>query len=310
MSRSVRYSPRLSRRAFLGAAAGACGAWVMPPAVPAATNAGEVVLYALGDWGDGKGGQRAVADAMVRRAATEPPDLVLSLGDNFYPKGVATATDRLWDERFRSVYGDAALETPWFAVLGNHDHRGNVSAEVAHSGIDPKWHMPQRYFNHVQPVGGQTDLELFFLDTTTLAADEDMLSAELADPEQLQWLEGALAKSTARWRIVAGHHPVFSGGRHGNTPVLVRYLKPLLERHGVQAYLNGHDHDLQHVLLGNVHYLTSGAGSETRSTGRVEGTVFALSELGFLELRVGAQAISGTFLTASGEALHTFDIEG
>lgn len=45
--------------------------------------------------------------------------------------------------------------------------------------------------------------------------------------------------------IVAGHHPVFSAGVHGNTEYLESNLKPLLEENNVTVYLSGHDHNLQ-----------------------------------------------------------------
>jgi acid phosphatase len=109
---------------------------------------------------------------------------------------------------------------------------------------------------------------------------------------------------------VHGHHPVFSGGRHGSTPVLVNHLKPLFERHKVGAYLNGHDHDLQHIAVDGVHHLTSGAGSETRPTGRLPNTQFAQSTLGFLDLRIDASATHGAFVSSSGDMLHAFGTPG
>lgn len=64
---------------------------------------------------------------------------------------------------------------------------------------------------------------------------------------QLNWLEQTLNQSSADWLIVAGHYPIYSGGEHGNTPELQAQVKPLLEKYGVDAYLCGHDHTLQHL---------------------------------------------------------------
>ena len=44
---------------------------------------------------------------------------------------------------------------------------------------------------------------------------------------------------------MAGHHPVFSAGVHGNTQYLESNLKPLLEENNVSLYLSGHDHNSQ-----------------------------------------------------------------
>ena len=54
----------------------------------------------------------------------------------------------------------------------------------------------------------------------------------------------ALAASQARWKIVIGHHPIYSGGEHGDTAELIENILPLLHEHKVQAWFNGHDQDV------------------------------------------------------------------
>lgn len=44
--------------------------------------------------------------------------------------------------------------------------------------------------------------------------------------------------------------------------MLVAKLKPLLEANNVALYLNGHDHNLQHLAQNGVDYVVSGAGHE------------------------------------------------
>lgn len=87
------------------------------------------------------------------------------------------------------------------------------------------------------------------------------------DP-QYAWLEAGLAGSTADWIIVCGHHPVFSGAAHGNTPAVVKHVLPLLIRYGVALYMAGHDHVLSYItpMLNTdaPDYLISGAGSKLR----------------------------------------------
>ena len=53
----------------------------------------------------------------------------------------------------------------------------------------------------------------------------------------------------AEYLIVAGHHPIFSSGSHGNTKCLIQRLKPLLEKNSVTAYFSGHDHNLQVAFI-------------------------------------------------------------
>ena len=126
--------------------------------------------------------------------------------------------------------------------------------------------------------------------------------------EQLNWLEKRLSASNADWKIVIGHHPVFSGGKHGNTRRLVDRVKPLLDRFGVQAYINGHDHDLQHVVVDHVSYITCGAGCEARGTGSVPGTLFSASRLGFMTAEINRQSLAISFLDDKGQSIYSATI--
>lgn len=77
-----------------------------------------------------------------------------------------------------------------------------------------------------------------------------------------------LGRSRTAWKLVFGHHTIYSRGtEHGNTPELVTLVKPILERHGVQAYINGREHDLQRIHLGGIDYICAGATGHGRFLG-------------------------------------------
>ena len=89
---------------------------------------------------------------------------------------------------------------------------------------------------------------------------------------------------------------MYSGGSgHGDTPELTLLLDPLLRKHGVQAYINGHDHDLQHIRRTGVDYICCGAGSEVRPVQSIEGTLFCMARSGFAILSSGANALALEF---------------
>jgi 3',5'-cyclic AMP phosphodiesterase CpdA len=86
---------------------------------------------------------------------------------------------------------------------------------------------------------------------------------ETSDDVQLAQIEEWLSASTADWLVVFGHFPCFSAtkGEHGDTPLLVEALVPLLAKYGVDAYLSGHDHILQHITRQGVSFFGSGTGA-------------------------------------------------
>src|SRR5262249_36323047 len=152
------------------------------------------------------------------------------------------------------------LAVPFRAALGNHDHNGNVEAQVEYSARSSRWHMPAQYYSFVELAGADTTAEFFVLDTEALRREER------ESVEQLEWFDAKLASSDAPWKIVIGHHPVRSNGVHGSIDRVRRAVEPLLVRHRVALYLSGHDHDLELVDSGKGFLqLVSGAGSSTRS---------------------------------------------
>lgn len=44
-----------------------------------------------------------------------------------------------------------------------------------------------------------------------------------------QDVDSALRESSAKWKIVVGHHTIKSAGQHGNTVELVAKLLPILQ---------------------------------------------------------------------------------
>jgi hypothetical protein len=77
---------------------------------------------------------------------------------------------------------------------------------------------------------------------------------------QLLWLKDELARSGARWKLVYGHHPIYSVGAHEDNPGLIKRLLPILKGRA-DVYLAGHDHDLQHLKAEDgVHFFVAGGG--------------------------------------------------
>ena len=152
------------------------------PAASIASDEASFSFLVVGDWGHANSeGQRQVARAMGIAGRRDRVRFVVSTGDNFYPNGVSGVSDRLWKEGFENVYVDNSLQGPWYPVLGNHDHKGNVAAERDYSSASSRWSMPADYYRHTEVLGGGTLVEFFFLDTLPLVRADDGLMARLLE---------------------------------------------------------------------------------------------------------------------------------
>jgi len=294
-----------------GLAATAATAAILPS--PAHAAGAAVSFVAIGDWGRAGGArQTQVASAMATAAESVGSRFVLSVGDNFYPAGVTSADDPQWRTSFEDIYHQPALQTPWWVALGNHDHRGAPDAQVAYSRRSSRWRMPNRYYVATSAQTGVPGLDLFVLDTAPmLPMQGDVIAQTIRGrftlgrrEEQLDWLDAALARSRAPWKVVVGHHPIFSGGRHGEPPELIADLAPILERRGVQAYVAGHDHVLQHVRRNGVDYVVTGAGASAGPVRTVTGTRFKASREGFAIFSLHPEAMTLEFRDFAGRSLY------
>ena len=91
---------------------------------------------------------------------------------------------------------------------------------------------------------------------------------------------------------------------HGDTPELIARVQPLLVKYGVQAYINGHDHVLQHIQRGAVDYICSGSGASAGLARTVEGTKFHGSRAGFAVFGVGQDSLALEFQDFTGATLY------
>jgi len=162
-------------------------------------------------------------------------------------------------------------------------------------------------------IDADNTVEFFYLDTTPMAKldlDEIIFGGKNVKaqdvPKQLAWFKAALAASTAQWKIVVAHHPVYSGGEHGDTPYVVKHILPLLLKHKVQAYFNGHDHDLQHLQAGAVNLFCSGGGSRPRANASpTSHTKFAKGCSGFTAVALQADKMDVRMIDDHGRLLYT-----
>lgn len=201
---------------------------------------------------------------------------VIMNGDNFYDDGVSGTQDPQWGPKFEDVYDLPNLDgLKFYATLGNHDYgltaSGAAEAQIAYSklpvGSKPgerasgKWVMHDFWYD--VPLG---NVHLFSIDT------QDGSQTQIDD------MTARVTASNATWKLVFGHHPRFTSGRHNRDNWLVSALNGYFRAVeaiycGADFYLSGHDHNVEWIDAGRdpncpaTHFIVSGAGSKTRSGG-------------------------------------------
>ncbi|NWR39925.1 PPA5 phosphatase, partial [Tachuris rubrigastra] len=302
------------------------------PVSPRGSHGGALTFLALGDWGGLPDPpfvtprEVATAAAMGHTATELGGDFVLALGDNFYYQGVRDEWDPRFQDTFERVFVSPGLRgVPWYVMAGNHDHAGNVTAQLRYSHHSPRWHFPHPYYSlRLHIPGSNSTGRLLVLDTVLLCGHTDDFGAggapggprdAAAAEAQLGWLRAQLeAARGAQYLLVAGHYPLWSVAKHGPTPCLVRLLRPLLRQHRVNAYLSGHDHNLQYLEEGGVGYILSGAGNFLEDSRPHEGSVppgslrfffgTPTAPGGFAHVRLEPSRATVTFLEATGRVLY------
>jgi 3',5'-cyclic AMP phosphodiesterase CpdA len=229
-------------------------------------------FLAVADTGSGDENQRAVGRQMAAAHRRRQIDLVVLGGDNIYPSGDLAKVEAT----FRRPYAELLQAgVPFHAVLGNHDIRtANGAPQVAYHPFG----MKGRFYNLRRgPV------EFFMLDTNGNADWQ----------RQMSWLRTTLARSQAPWRVVVGHHPIYSSGFYGNDPHLRAKLSSLLERHGVQLYINGHDHNYERSkpINGITYLVVGGGGASLRPVIATAQTARAASVFSFAEIEASPQEL-------------------
>lgn len=267
----------------------------------------------IGDWGLwGQPDQLKVAAALDKIGAECAYDFIISTGDNFYDAGVDSVQDVLWNMSYEYVYTGTHLQCPWYVVLGNHDYRGAPSAEIAYSQLSSRWKLPAKYYKEQFSFFNGELLDIFFMDSNPY--QKDLLSAGSSYPElnpldtvyQNGWIENGLRNSSAKWKVVVGHHPLYTCGVRKNQPQYMRKFEGLFNETQVDAYFCGHEHDLQvHKPLGVVTYFVSGGGGSKRAIqSPFEFTHFAKSTLGFMVVEVTNSIMTVTSYNENGQVLH------
>jgi len=187
--------------------------------------------------------------------------------------------------------------------------------------VSKTWVMPSLTFFESYANG---EIDISYIDTTPMYYGKEQLQAEFstdfsnstAQVESiLEKLEDRLKNTEASWKIVVGHHPLFSTGSHFvEEPQCLermqKLLKPILEKYKVAAYICGHEHSVQHSVVDGVHYFVTGAGSKIQEiTAHIKENRFGMGKQGFIAYAFEKDILHAYVVDLAGVVMYEAQVE-
>lgn len=272
-------------------------------------------FYVVNDLGrNGYYDQKPIAELMGNMAEEgADPEFILAAGDVHHFEGVQSVNDPLWMTNYELIYAHPELMIDWFPLLGNHEYRGNTQAVLDYSGVSRRWEMPARYYTKTFEKKDMT-LRVVWIDTTPLIDKYREDSGQYPDAclqdkeHQLAWIDSVLTVAHEDWVVVVGHHPIYAetGKDVSERTDMQERVDPILRRHKVDMYINGHIHNFQHVRIdgSDIDYITNSAGSLSRKVTPVRGTVYCSPEPGFSIVSADKKTLTLRMIDKHGNVLH------
>jgi tartrate-resistant acid phosphatase type 5 len=259
-----------------------------------------VTFAVMGDYGQAGPSAEQVAELIDGWDV----DFITTTGDNNYPSGAAETIDANIGQYYHEYignyvgsYGEGAAENRFFPSLGNHD----LDTDNGQPYYD-YFTLPanERYYDVVSG-----SVHIFVLNTDTREPDGVGRSSV-----QAQWLQSALAASTAEWQVVIAHHPPFSSGLHGPTD----YIEWPFGEWGADVMIAGHDHLYERLEVEGFPYFITGLGGSEAVYDFVNiypGSLVRYNAMhGAIRVEATADWINFQFTNVNGDVIDNYTIEG
>lgn len=248
-----------------------------------------------------------VSGALAKLAWEHRPNFLLHPGDLVSTGGIK----HQWVEQYFASMEPLISRVPFFPVLGNHEQNADNYYKYM-SLPEPEYYYSFQY--------GNAD---FFMIDTNKKCDPDS--------EQYQWLDKALAASSATWKFVCHHHPPYSSDEndYGNLwktnkssrgDLNARHLTSLYDKYKVDIVWNGHIHSYERTWPikagkpvdkgGSLYMITGGGGGGLETPGPFRTPFEHLVKRGHHYVMVWINGRSLTFKAydLDGHLFDTFDL--
>lgn len=235
------------------------------------------------------------------------PEFIVSLGDNNYPSGSASTIDqnvgKYYQEYIYPYLGSYGSGSPtgtnrFFPVLGNHDWETTSGTPA----------LPTPYLNYFTLPGNERyytftrgPVQFFALDSSSKEPDGNTSTSI-----QGQWLQQALAASTATWKVVYFHQPPYSSASDTSAEMNWPF-----QSWGADLVLSGHRHTYERIIRNNFPYIVNGMGGAPFSdwTTITTGSQLRYNEQhGAMLVEAGDSSLKFRFITHSGQTIDTYTL--
>ncbi len=268
----------------------------------------------LGESGAGSPEQAELAAQMERLS----PGFVVHTGGL-----VDSGLDADADAQYFGPYAGLLRRAPFFPVPGSSEY-GPEAGTAEGKGFLRENYSP---FQSV-PLNGLPP-HYYYFDTANarfIALDSNAFGGASAAPsldrtsKQYKWLDHVLARTKKDWKFVVIHHPLYSSGEHGIIEEMNETLRPLFEKHRVDAVFQGRERVYERsypltedaVAEGGIVYITLGGGGRPVSAPLEETGEWSekfLAEPHFAEGRVNGRLFTLMVYGRDGTVLDIFRLE-
>jgi len=249
--------------------------------------------------------------SLIQRMNAEPGiTKVIHVGDLAYESG----TFAQFENNYFGLNASLMRRMPFFATPGNHEYETDLAAPYL--------------AGHVAPVCGvpTADLGRYYSfdwgDAHFVSVDSNLLPTNGAQ-RMLSWLDNDLAASGKYWKIVFLHHPPYPTGAHLNDPICAlvhKDVNPIVERHGVQLVLSGHEHGYERsyplagdqpvgAALPSTTYVISGGGGMTlEKVGSLPQCALSVAAFNYVRVDVAGPELTVKAIGLDGGTLDVFSL--
>lgn len=198
-----------------------------------------------------------VYDKILKMSMDKNPRFLINTGDL-----VGNGRDISDWEAFLKVSKRFMKNTPFYPVLGNHEK----DSPYYYAFFDLPNNERYYYFTVGDAIFIILDSEGIHETTPAYIKNREKYWNDSGldyDIEQKKWLEKVLElHKEAGFVFVFQHLPLYSimKDRVKESSDSRKFWGDIFERHGVQVFMNGHDHHYHHAFKNNVHYITTAGG--------------------------------------------------